>query len=197
MHKLALGAVATDAVDGLFVDDPAGYGQEHPSLQGAVQLSPVEIAALQAGTQTAYSRALDLLIPLGKYYWNAFRGVPAGPSATDTAACASWMRVQCARPANESAVMYPPPSATNLSSASLSLAAFLVTRGAHSYIAADIKTIQGRDASNPFYRLFQLPVGEPTGACVQTGDAIFQRNWTDGSASVDCSGGPRGILKFS
>jgi hypothetical protein len=197
VHTLALGAVTSEAVDGLFVDDPAGYGQEHPQIQTAVQLSQAEIVALQAGTQAAYSRALELFIPRGKYYWNAFRGVPAGPSATDAAACVSWMRVQCGRPPNESAVMYPPPSATNLSEAVLSIAAFLVTRGAHSYLAADVMTIQARNRSDPFYRMFQLPVGEPVEACVQTGATAFKRDWTGGTAAVDCSTAPRGILKFN
>lgn len=181
---------------GIFVDDPAGYGQEHPQIQSAVQLSPSDIVALQAGTQAAYSRALAVLIPKGKYFWNAFRGVPAGPSASDTASCVSWMRTQCGRAANESAVMYAPPSATNLSAANLSIAAFLVTRGAHSYIGADSNTIQGQDHSNPFYRLFQLPVGKPTGSCMEAGGATFTRNWTGGTAAVDCSGAPVGILKF-
>ena len=31
--QVALGAVASDAVDGIFVDDPFGFGQEHPQIQ--------------------------------------------------------------------------------------------------------------------------------------------------------------------
>ena len=69
--KLALGAVtglAADAVDGLFVDDPAGFGQEHTQMQSAVQLTPAEISDVQIGTQKAYTQALRLFIPRQKYF---------------------------------------------------------------------------------------------------------------------------------
>jgi len=51
---VALKAPQNAYVDGIFTDDPAGYGQEHPVIQYMVQLSPAEIAALQSGTQRAW-----------------------------------------------------------------------------------------------------------------------------------------------
>jgi len=192
---VALGAVSGDAVDGIFVDDPAGYGQEHPSIQTAVQLTATEIAALQLGTQTAYNKAFQLFLPAKKYFWNAMRDVPAGPGM-DPAACMSWMRTQCTRPANESAVLYPPPSVKSLSDAKLSLAAFLVTRGAHSYISANQATIENQDTSDPFYAMFQLDVGEPEGGCTESVDGVFSRSWSRGHAMVNCTHAATGTLEF-
>lgn len=76
-------------------------------------------------TKSVFSQALKLLVPKEKYIFQAFRGLQAGPSAADPAACASWMHTQCARPANESAVVYGGVSASNMSAANLSLAGFL------------------------------------------------------------------------
>jgi hypothetical protein len=176
------------------VDDPAGYGQEHPQIQSAVQLTQHEIASLQAGTQQAYTSALALFVPAKKYFWNAFRGLPAGPSATNKVACTSWMRAQCTRPANESAVVYPAPSSSSIISANLSIAAFLVTRGAHSFMNADKGVVEERDSLSPFYRLFYLAVGTPLGECVESG-GVFTRKWSGGLAKVDCDGhGGRGTI---
>ena len=87
-QSVAVGAVQNEFVDGIFTDDPAGYGQEHPSIrqrstnacvaswfplshrswstcfgsESAVQLTPAEITALQVGTQRAWSKALRLLV---------------------------------------------------------------------------------------------------------------------------------------
>jgi hypothetical protein len=134
VKHVALGAVMNDNVDGLFADDPAGYGQEHLQIQSAVQLDATEIQQLQEGTQRAYNNALAMFLPLKKYFWNGFRSVDGWPSANDAAACSSWMRSQCTRPTNESAVMYSMVSSTDMAAAKVSIAAFLVTRGAHSYI---------------------------------------------------------------
>lgn len=41
-----------------------------------------------------------------------------------------------------------------------------MTRGAYSYLNADKATIEGRNTSDPFYRIFQLDVGAPLAGCV-------------------------------
>eukprot|EP00747_Dinoflagellata_sp_TGD_P122383 gnl/TRDRNA2_/TRDRNA2_173612_c1_seq1.p1 gnl/TRDRNA2_/TRDRNA2_173612_c1~~gnl/TRDRNA2_/TRDRNA2_173612_c1_seq1.p1 ORF type:complete len:441 (+),score=32.31 gnl/TRDRNA2_/TRDRNA2_173612_c1_seq1:50-1372(+) len=193
------GAVASDNVDGVFTDDPAGYGQEHPAVQTAVQLSAAEIRALQYGTQVAWNRALNMMIQRKKFVYQAFRGVSAGPSSTSGVACTQWMREQCGRPANNSAVIYPQPSSTDLKAANLSIASFLVTRGAYSYIAANSDVIENRNSSDPFYKLFQLEVGTPVGRCVEQEPGVFIRSWSHGKATVDCSSHdtPRGILDYA
>ena len=161
-----------------------------------MQLEPAEVTALQQGTQKAWTAALNLLLKKQKYISQAFRGLPAGPNGVDAAACASWMRTQCARPANESAVIYGTASPTNMSAANLSIAAFLVTRGAHSYQSADKPTVEGRDASSPLYRLLQLDVGTPLAGCAESPSGVFSRKWSGGLATVDCSGTPTATLAF-
>ena len=48
------------------------------------------------------SAVLVTQVGKGKYILQAFRGPPPGPSGSDAAACASWMRQQCAVAVNES-----------------------------------------------------------------------------------------------
>lgn len=199
-QKLALGAVNNSYVDGIFTDDPAGYGQEHPQIQSAVQLSPTEITALQTGTQRAWSLALRLFVPRGKYFWNALRGVPGWPNSTNETQCAQWMKLQCKRPANQSAVLYAAVSHTDMAAANLSIAAFLVTRGPHSFVGAHQGTIEGQDKADPFFAIFQLDVGSPMGDCVASSAKghTFSRKWSHGMAMVNCSatGGAMGVLQF-
>jgi hypothetical protein len=64
---VCLKGVSDSFVDGTFTDDPAGYGQEHPSVQSATQLTKTEVDALQIGTQHAWMKALALLTSAKKY----------------------------------------------------------------------------------------------------------------------------------
>ena len=173
-------------------DDPAGYGQEHPAIQSAVQLTPSEIAALQLGTQRAWQKALALLLPAKKYIIQAFRSTTA-LNISDPTACASWMRAQCAVPANESTVIYggaigkpgTPGEVTN----NATIAGFLVTRGPHALINAPVAVIEGGSMSDPLYRLYRLNTGDPTGACTEGPSAVFSRTWSGGKAAIDCTRG--------
>ena len=170
---------------------------EHPQVQSAVQLTSSEITALQKGTQRAWWKAFDLLRAKQKYIIQAYRaGPPAGPPK---AGCADWMRHQCSRLSNESAVIYGGPSATNLQAANLTIAAFLVSRGPYSLINADAAIIEGRDKYNPAYAIFQLDVGLPLEDCVEVAAAVFSRRWSKGNATVDCNaegGNGVGFLHF-
>ena len=69
------------------------------------------------------------------------------------------MEAHSNRIANQSALMYPAVSHNSVSSANLSLAAFLVTRGPYSFQPANQAIIEGQDRANPFFQLFQLHVG--------------------------------------
>jgi hypothetical protein len=188
--EVLAGATTPAVVDGIFADDPAGYGQEHPSIQSVVQLTPPEVAALQLGTQLAWRKALDLMLPAKKYIIQAFRGAPPLPSSNPVA-CASWMRAQCAVPANESTLVFPGGGGSNIS-----VAAFLVARGPYSLISAPVENIMRGDWSDPVFRAFRLDTGTPTTGCVETAPSVFSRAWTGGTASVDCSKGV-GVLKFA
>ena len=61
------------------------------------------------------------------------------------------------------------------------LAAFLVTRPPFAFIGSR----ELRDAS--WDPLFALDVGEPLGLCAEGPPLVFARNWTKGTASLDCN----------
>jgi hypothetical protein len=182
-EKVLVNATTSMYVDGLFVDDPAGYGQEHPAIQSVVQLSPAEVAALQLGTQQAWLKALGMLLPRKKYIMQAYSNV-VFPSSSTPAVCASWMRQQCTVPANESTSIFVVGHDVNMS-----VAAFLVARGPFSLITMSKAVIEGRNYSDPEYRSYRLDTGTPTGGCVEAPTSVFSRNWTGGRAAVDCTMG--------
>lgn len=197
VSHVALAAVDSDYVDGIFVDDPGGYGQEHPQVQSVVQLTDVDIAALQLGTQQAWNKALALMLPKKKYIYQAFKGALPVPTLTSTRAdCASKMKALCSVPTNESAIFYPGPSKTDAAAANLTIAAFLVSRGPFSYISADVGTVESRDWENPAYAILQLDTGKPTGGCEESSSGVFTRSWSGGEASVDCTT-HTGMLNFN
>ena len=182
-EKVLINATSSEYVDGLFVDDPAGYGQEHPAIQSVVQLTPVEVAALQLGTQEAWLKTLGTLLPRKKYIMQAYSNV-AFPSGATPVACASWMRQQCAVLANESTSIFVVGHDVNMS-----VAAFLVARGPFSLITMSKAVIEGRNWSDPEYRSYRLDTGAPTGGCVEAPTSVFSRSWTKGRAAVDCATG--------
>lgn len=149
-----------------------------------MQLTPSEVAALQLGTQRAWLRALELLLPAKKYIIQAFRGPPPFPAPFNAASCSEWMRTQCAVPANESTLIYGVGGDVNMS-----VAAFLIVRGPFSLIGAPKSAIEGRNYSDPIFRAFRLDTGTPTGECVESSASVFQRRWSRGHATVDCAKG--------
>lgn len=170
---------------------------EHPQVQTAVQLNSSEIVRLQKGTQDAWWKAFNLLRSKQKYIIQAYRGGP--PSTPPVGGCVDWMRQQCAALSNESAAIYGGPSTTNRQAANLTIAAFLISRGPHSLINADVPTIEGRNQSNPAYAIFQLDVGVPLQRCQESPPGVFSRKWSKGKAVVDCTaegGNGTGSLDF-
>ena len=178
--EVLLAGAASKDVDGFFTDDPGGFGQEHPSVQAWVQLTPAEVTALQRGTQQAWMQGLALLAKAKKYIAQAYRITPPFVPSPTTA-CASWMRSQCAVPANESTLVFPPAKGN------LSMAAFLVARGPFAYIGASKATIENGTSSDPLFLLHRYDTGEPTGACTEAKKGVFSRAWSKGKAIVDCT----------
>ena len=73
---------------------------------------------------------------------------------------------------------------------SAQLAAFLITRPPYAYITYGWKgcggpsKAAGRDYWEP---LFDLDVGEPLGLCTEENPGVFSRQWSKGSATLDCA----------
>lgn len=187
-EKVILAGAMQDHVDGMFTDDPGGYGQEHGAVQAAVQLTDSEVADLQRTTQLAWTKALNLVAKAGKYFPQAYRTTPPfvfNTTPAGVASCAQWMRTQCALPANESTQTYPQIQG-NLETSQMYIAAFLVSRGPFSYLSAPALVGVG-DWSDPLFRLHRLDTGKPMGACTESKTGVFNRKWTGGTAEVDCT----------
>ena len=188
-EKVCLHGAQDSSVSGMFTDDPGGYGAEHPAVQSAVQLSPSEIADLQAGTQRAWTKALSLLTKAKKYIPQAYRTTRPfvyNASAAGVASCSAWMREQCAVPANESTQVYPRAYPT-IDVARMVVAAFLVSRGPYSYLGVQTDIINAGDWSDPLFRIHRLDTGTPTGDCTEEKPGVFSRPWSGGKATVDCT----------
>jgi hypothetical protein len=187
-QEVVLAGTDSPYVDGMFTDDPPGYGSEHPIVQSVVQLTKAEIVALQVGTQRAWTQALALVTRAKKYIAQAFQIPPVFDAGvqSNVSACAAWMRQQCAVRTNESALAYLGPGSTTDATPNMSMAAYLVVRGPYSFIQAPSAVIQGRDWTDPAYRVYRLDTGTPTGPCVESPTGVFTRGWSGGHASIDC-----------
>jgi len=185
-EKVCLQGMLDPHVDGTFPDDPGGYGQEHPAVQAMVQLTDAEIAALQLGAQQAWLKALALLTKHKKYIPQAYRSTPPF-SASPAASCSSWMRSQCAVPANESTQVYDFAGHTGAGmAAQMAVATFLVSRGPYSYLGAP-PSVGAGDWNDPIFRLHRLDTGKPKGGCTEATANVFTRVWSGGKATVDCN----------
>lgn len=185
-EEVCLKGTADAAVDGMFTDDPNGYGAEHPAVQSMVKLTPDEIKELQLATQRAWMKGLALVTKASSYFPQAYRVTPPfGYNTTKAgiASCTAWMQHQCAVPGNESTVVYPSPT-SNPAHASMAIASFLVSRGPHSYIGVSHASMASADFRNKFLR---LDTGKPTGSCTEATPGIFTRAWSGGKAAVDCT----------
>jgi len=65
-------AVGSPYVDGVFTDDVDGTFQEHVAACENMGLSPKQVAAVAADTQTAYGKILAALMAHNGYNWQAF-----------------------------------------------------------------------------------------------------------------------------
>lgn len=130
-HEIVFAGAQSPFVDGVFTDDPPGYGQHPCNLW-----TPIDIRELQLGTQKAWNQPLALLTRAKKYIAQAFQmplSFDAGVQANVTA-CTAWMRAMCAVLANDSAITFLGPGANSDTAANMSIAACLVARGPYSFV---------------------------------------------------------------
>ena len=160
-EKVCLEGAMHPDVDGMFTDDPGGYGQEHGAVQSAVQLSDDEIVALQLGTQRSWMKALALLTKAKKYIPQAYRTTPPflfNATEAGVASCTAWMQHQCATPANESTQTYPQATGS-IDTAKMAVAAFL---------ARALLVPQRADGSHQLGGLVRPPLPPPQAGHGQT-----------------------------
>ena len=176
--------------DGLFTDEMEMFpGDAGDDVLRWVGTTEADAQAQQAAGQLLHQRMIDALVADGKYMWHAFQaGNDIGPNtnnntiggvAIDAAYCAQWMAQRCNTGwVNERAITVQfDPFHVNVS-----VASFLVVRPAYAWLGygAGVWTPRWNDA-------FLWDVGLPVGNCTQTAPGVFEREWTYGTARVDCN----------
>ena len=188
--NLAFVRAGGDGVDGLFTDEMEMFPGDH----GGVVLETIgttedDARAQQAAGNVAHQRFIDGLVAEGKYLWHAFQAGndighnnnnnSVGGVAHDAAFCTSWMSQRCNTAWVNSRAITVQFDEDNVN---VSIASFLVVRPAYAWIGwgAGYFTPRWNDA-------FLWDVGLPVGNCSQVSPGVFEREWTYGTAHVDCN----------
>ena len=119
-------------VDGTFTDDVDGIPEEHPAVQGAINMTDAQLAELQYSTMATNQLLIEALVQNGKYNWQAFGsedGVNGGPTKGD---CASWMRQMC-DPVMQGRTMLMQMDSSD-ANRNQTVAGFLVSRPPYAYM---------------------------------------------------------------
>jgi hypothetical protein len=166
------------AVDGTFTDDREGLPNEHPEVPAILNISNAEMQELQFATQSAGQYLATLLAAnnfscsdclSGAYFNNP-------PAPREGSGCAPAMRNLCDPGTQGRTLLF------RFDGSNATLASFLVARSPIAYIGFE----QGSsDAS--WSPLFELDVGVPLGLCSEGPEGVFSREWSKGTASVDCN----------
>lgn len=170
---VALGADLT------FTDDRDGIPVEHPTLPATLNMSAADVAAVQFATQASGQWLATSLAAVGKTCWDCLGGYELGPRPVPGATCAPTMRALC-DPAMQGRSMLMGFSNRPPGNLNQSLAAFLVSRPPVAFFGS-------RWQDDQWSELFDLDVGEPTGVCVESPAGVFSRQWSRGTASLDCN----------
>lgn len=173
-----LATMASPAVDGTYDDDVVGIPAEHPNVISRTNLSAADVLALQLATQNTSQVLINASVAAGKYVWQAFGagdGASRGPSPSS---CAAWMRDHCA-PARQ---MQPLLQQYDAAAANQSIAAFLIVRPPNGYLGWG--WYSNDENWSP---LFLLQPGIPLGLCAEGPVGVFSRNWSAGTATLDCN----------
>lgn len=170
--------MSSPAVDGTHTDDREGLPNEHPNVAPLLNMSSADMAALEFATQAggqylATSLAANNLTCTdclaGAYLANA----PQPHAGSD---CAPAMRRLCT-PGMQSQSMFFKFDGSNAT-----LAAFLVARSPMAYIG-----FQQGSSDKSWSPMFELDVGVPLGLCAEGPEGVFSRQWSLGTAVIDCN----------
>jgi hypothetical protein len=175
-------ATASPFVDGTFLDDSQAIPQEHGNAPTNMGLSVAQLATLQNDTHAFVQLAIDSLAAAGKYIWQGFDGnrggdpdeVAPGPNAGN---CVAYMS-ECCDPSWQDVPMTIQRDGHNQT-----LAAFLIGRGPVAYIGWG----WNGGPLPEWDPLFDLDVGVPLGLCSNTTAGVFTRQWSKGTATLDCN----------
>ena len=187
---LAFVRAGGDGVDGLFTDEmemfPGDGGDAYLQILGTDQ---ADAQAQQAAGRSAHQLMIDGLVAQGRYLWHAFQaGNDIGPnnnnntvggSAFDVNYCIAWMAQRCNTDWIKNRAITVQFDSANVN---VSIASFLIVRPQYAWLGygAGYYTPKWNDA-------FLWDVGEPVSEC-RSGSkpGTFERDWTHGTASMDC-----------
>lgn len=185
----AIVAVSTSnpAVDGTHTDDREGLPNEHPTIAALLNMSAADMAALEFATQAGGQYLVTSLAANNKTCTDCLAGayLANAPQPHEGSSCAPAMRRLC-EPGMQSQSMFFKFDGSNAT-----LAAFLVARSPLAYIG-----FQQESNDNSWSPLFELDVGIPLGLCSEGPAGVFTRNWSKGTAEIDCNTW-NGTLPFS
>lgn len=167
-------------VDLTFTDDRDGIPVEHPDLPATLRLSPDEVAAAQFATQAAGEWLATSLASVGKTCWDCLSGYNLGQRPIPGPTCSTTMRELCDPGAQGRSMFMGYSGPERAGPLNESLAAFLITRPPIAFFGS-------RWQDDQWSNLFNLDVGEPEGLCVEFPSQVFSRQWSKGSATLNCT----------
>ena len=179
-----------DGVDGLFTDEMEMFPGDHGDVVlRTLGTTDGDARAQQAAGNALHQRLIDALVAQGKYLWQAFQAGndvggntnnnTIGGVAFDSAHCTAWMAQRCDTAwvrARAITVQFDPANVN------VSVASFLIARPAYAWLGYGAGQYQPK-----WNDAFLWDVGEPVGACAQTAPGVFEREWTYGTARLDCN----------
>lgn len=172
-----------------------GLPAEHPDVQAKIGMTDAQLEALRFATQSTSSTLIYALVAAGKYNWQAFgshdTSAPRPPpgrrsakgarnfrGAVTPSTCAAAMRAGCAVTAQARPLLQHHDAAH----ANQSVASFLITRPPIAMLGYSWES-DDRD----WDPIFLLQAGEPLGLCSEGPTGVFSRQWSLGTAQLDCN----------
>jgi hypothetical protein len=168
-------------IDGTYIDDgPYGFPLEKPTAVRDLEMGIEELSAYQAAAVDTYYKLMGKMIEAGKYSYQEL-GWYSGSAEITPSGCVQFMRSRCAPSSQNHTLMMHAGSAPGLEVLNQTVAAFLIARSPISFIGFGWPS-----ADNLWSDTFLLQAGEPVGLCVEERPGVFSRQWTEGTAELDC-----------
>jgi len=188
----------------------AGPSEEDRNYIADTGASPEEMEEQTAAYQESMYALAKKVIPLGGFWWQLMDGSgmklnPAHPRSggvtpVSPEQCKATLRGLCVG-ANKSATpsswqrlqMYNVPNggtAATPQDFTDYTAEFLLTRGPYAMLGYSWCGCTNGDQMRPRAAEWDEDFGEPEGACLETGDGVFSREWTEATVQWDCNAAP-------
>jgi hypothetical protein len=169
---------------------PGDHGDVVLKTLGTTQ---ADAEAQQDAGNAMHQRLIETLAAHGKWQWQALQSGNTvggntnnntgntGGFAFDAAFCTQWMAQRCNTDwVNQRAIAVQ----FDKFNINVSIASFLIVRPAYAWIGYGAGEFNWPPTWND---AFLWDVGLPVGECAQTAPGVFEREWTFGTATMDCN----------